>query len=68
MTFFQQNPAQRWHYFPDMRPGETLIFSAFDPLADIRRARVPHGAVDLPHLAGKTVPRNSIEIRALVVY
>ena len=69
ITFFRESAAQRWHYFPEMRPGETLIFSAYDPQADARRARVPHAAVDLPSKPGRPViPRNSIEIRALVVY
>jgi hypothetical protein len=68
LTFFKENPAQRWHCFPSMQPGETLIFSAFDPQADSRKARVPHGAVDLPPAAGRTIPRNSIEIRAMVIY
>ena len=39
ITFFRQNPAQRWHYFPTMRPGDTLIFSAFDPHADTQIGR-----------------------------
>lgn len=68
LTFFRENPAQRWHYFPSMRPGETLIFSAYDPQADARRARVPHGAVDVAAIPGRMIARSSIEIRAMVIY
>jgi hypothetical protein len=68
ITFFRENPRQRWCYFADMRPGEALVFSTFDPLAQACQARVPHAAVDLPKAAADPVPRNSIEIRALVVF
>lgn len=68
LSFFRHNPHQQWGYFADMLPGEALIFSAFDPKADARKARVPHGALDIPHVPAHAVPRNSIEIRALVVF
>lgn len=68
ISFFRPNPHQRWGYFSDMLPGEALIFSAFDPQADARKARVPHGAIDIPDTPAHAVPRNSIEIRALVVF
>ena len=68
LSFFRHNPHQQWGYFADMLPGEALIFSAFDSRADARKARVPHGALDIPHAPAHAVPRNSIEIRALVVF
>jgi len=68
ITFFRPNPAQRWGCFSNMLPGEALIFSAFDPQADGRKARVPHGAIDIPGAPTCAVPRNSIEIRALVLF
>jgi len=68
ISFFRPNPRQQWGYFSDMLPGEALVFSTFDPQADSRKARVPHGAVDIPSSSGHAVPRNSIEIRALVVF
>jgi len=68
ISFFRPNPSQRWGYFSDMLPGEALIFSTFDPQGDSRKARVPHGAVDIPNAPAHAVARNSIEIRALVVF
>ncbi|WP_126174128.1 CmcJ/NvfI family oxidoreductase [Altericroceibacterium xinjiangense] len=68
ITFFRPNPAQKWGYFSDMLPGEALIFSALDPEADSRKARVPHGAITIPGASEHAVPRNSIEIRALVAF
>jgi hypothetical protein len=26
------NPAQRWYYYPDMRPDEVLLFKTFDSI------------------------------------
>ena len=68
ISFFRHNPDQQWGYFADMLPGEALIFSAFYPRVDVRKARVPHGALDLPDAPPHAVPRNSIETRALVVF
>ena len=68
ISFVRENPEQRWGYFSNMLPGEALIFSTFDPLGDERRARVPHGAFDVDAASPVAVPRNSIEIRALVVF
>jgi hypothetical protein len=68
ITFLRENPAQRWCYVSNMEPGEALVFSTFDPEAGPGRARVPHGAVDLPNAGSGAIPRNSIEIRALVTF
>jgi len=68
ITFLRENPRQRWCFFADMEPDEAIVFSTFDPSAGPDRARVPHGAVDLPNSGRRSIPRNSIEIRALVVY
>jgi len=68
ITFFRENSAHKWYYFSDMLPGETLIFSCFDPEDRRHFARVPHGAVDIPGASPNAVPRNSIETRALVVF
>lgn len=68
ISFFRPSPGQQWGYFSDMLPGEAVIFSAFDLRGDARRARVPHAAFDIPDAPAHAVPRNSIEIRALVVF
>lgn len=68
MTFLRHNPRQKWCYFKDMLPGETLVFQTFDPAAGPGFGRVPHGAVTLPDAGEDAIPRSSIEIRALVVF
>ncbi|MEO0032255.1 MAG: hypothetical protein RIS94_2013 [Pseudomonadota bacterium] len=68
LTFYRENPAQRWYAFPGMQPGDALIFSGFDPRGGPLKGRVPHGAITLPAGVGGDVARNSVEIRALVVF
>ena len=60
------DPAQRWYYAPEMTPDEVLLIKGWDSLTD--RARfTPHGAFDLPDTAEDAPPRESIEVRTLVV-
>jgi len=60
------DPAQRWYYAPEMTPDEVLLIKGWDSLAD--RARfTPHGAFDLPDTPEGAPPRESIEVRTLVV-
>jgi hypothetical protein len=60
------DPAQRWYYAPAMTPDEVLLIKGWDSLTD--RARfTPHGAFDLPDTPADAPPRESIEVRTLVV-
>jgi hypothetical protein len=60
------DPAQRWYYAPEMTPDEVLLIKGYDSLTD--RARfTPHGAFDLPDTPEGAPPRESIEVRTLVV-
>jgi hypothetical protein len=60
------DPAQRWYYAPAMTPDEVLLIKGWDSLDD--RARfTPHGAFELPDTPADAAPRESIELRALVV-
>jgi hypothetical protein len=60
------HPAQRWYYAPRMTPDEVLLIKGFDSQTD--RARfTPHGAFDLPDTPTNAPPRESIEVRTLVV-
>jgi hypothetical protein len=60
------DPAQRWYYAPEMTPDEVLLIKGWDSLTD--RARfAPHGAFDLPDTPESVPPRESIEVRTLVV-
>jgi hypothetical protein len=60
------DPAQRWYYAPEMTPDEVLLIKGWDSLTDCARF-TPHGAFDLPQTPAAAPPRESIEVRALVV-
>ena len=61
------NPAQRWYYAPRMTPDEVLLIKGWDSLDDGRARFTPHGAFDLPNTPADAPPRESIEVRTLVV-
>ena len=56
------NPAQRWHYFPDMQPDELLLFTGYDSGAP-DGWKTGHGAFDNRHNQPGGVPRVSFEAR-----
>ena len=60
-------PTQRWYYAPDMTPDEVLLIKGWDSLDDGRARFTPHGAFALPRADDSAPPRESIELRALVV-
>jgi hypothetical protein len=61
------HPAQRWYYAPRTTPDEVLLIKGFDSLTDGRARFTPHGAFDLPDTPADAPPRESIEVRTLVV-
>lgn len=61
------NPAQRWSYAPAMTPAEVLLIKGWDSLDDGRARFTPHSAFDLPATPADAAPRESIEVRTLVV-
>ncbi|HTU54285.1 MAG TPA: CmcJ/NvfI family oxidoreductase [Acetobacteraceae bacterium] len=61
------NPAQRWYHAPEMEADEVLLIKGWDSLADGRARFTPHGAFDLPDMKADAAPRESIEVRTLVV-
>jgi hypothetical protein len=61
------NPAQRWYYAPRMTPDEVLLIKGWDSLDDGRARFTPHGAFELPDTPADAPPRESIEVRTLVV-
>jgi hypothetical protein len=50
-----------------MTPDEVLLIKGFDSLTDGRARFTPHGAFDLPDTPAAAPPRESIEVRTLVV-
>jgi hypothetical protein len=61
------DPAQRWYYAPEMTSDEVLLIKGWDSLDDGRARFTPHGAFDLPDTPDDAAPRESIEVRTLVV-
>ena len=61
------DPAQRWYYAPRMTPDEVLLIKGWDSLDDGRAQFTPHSAFELPDTPETAAPRESIEVRTLVV-
>ena len=60
-------PAQRWYYAPQMTEDEVLLIKGWDSLDDGRARFAPHSAFNLPETREDAAPRESIEVRTLVV-
>ncbi|WP_343732721.1 CmcJ/NvfI family oxidoreductase [Duganella sp.] len=60
------NPEHAWSYFPAMTRDEVLIFKQFDSAA--AACYTPHAAFEHPSASPDAPPRESIEIRCLLIY
>ena len=60
-------PAQRWYYAPRMTEEEVLLIKSWDSREDGRARFAPHGAFKLSETHEDAPPRESIEVRTLVV-
>ena len=60
-------PSQRWYYAPQMTEDEVILIKSWDSLEDGRARFTPHGAFNLPETREDAPPRESIEVRTLVV-
>lgn len=61
------NPAQRWFYFPRMQRDEALLLKVYDSDAGLAQYSA-HTAFHDPHAAVDARPRESIEVRTLVLF
>jgi hypothetical protein len=61
------NPAHAWTYFHGMEFDEVLVFKQFDS-ADDMPCYTPHAAFAHPATPPGTPPRESIEIRCLLIF
>jgi hypothetical protein len=61
------DPSQRWYYAPWMTPEEVLLIKGWDSLDDGRARFTPHGAFEQPNTPANAAPRESIEVRTLVI-
>lgn len=62
------SPRHRWVYFPDMRVDELVFIKCWDSLDDGRARFSAHTAFDDPSCPAESPPRQSIEIRTLVMW
>jgi hypothetical protein len=61
-------PRHRWFYYSAMHRSEALIFRQYDSHAGGVPRFVPHAAFDHPEAPPDALPRESIEVRCLVVF
>ncbi len=59
---------QRWGYFPDLDQDEVVLIKSYDSINDGRARFTPHSAFDLPDTPADAPARESIEVRAFVVF
>jgi hypothetical protein len=62
------NAAHRWYFVPKMARKEVLLFKCYDSQLDGRARFTAHSAFEVPEPPAGAPPRESIEIRALLVY
>lgn len=62
------NPDHRWVYFPRLERNEALLIKGYDSADDGRARFSLHTAFDDPTSPEDAAPRESIEVRALVVF
>ena len=61
------NPAHRWFYAPAMQRDEALLIKVFDSDSTVARFSA-HSAFDDPTAPAGAPPRESIEVRTLVLF
>jgi hypothetical protein len=62
------SPTHRWFYAPRMGIDEAFAFKVYDSAEDGRARFAPHAAFHDPTAPASPLPRESIELRALVFY
>ena len=67
VCWVKYRPRQRWAFVPDLGLDEALVFCGLDLNAGPTCHRVPHSAFTNPACPPGTPPRNSLEVRALVI-
>lgn len=64
----RHSPLHRWSYHPEMHPDEVLVFKQFDARLGGTARFTPHAAFVHPATPADAPPRESIEVRCLVLY
>lgn len=60
--------SHQWVYFPEMVPGECIVFKQFDSSEDGRARFAFHSAFDDPTSPTSAPPRESMELRCIVLF
>jgi len=63
----RHNPEHAWTYFDAMQFDEVLLFKQYDSASGVARC-TPHAAFAHPGTPAGTPPRESIEIRCLLIF
>jgi len=61
------SPGQAWYSFPRLAPEEAILIKGYDSAEGVARF-TPHSAYEDPASAADAPERESIEVRALVIY
>ncbi|HRY23519.1 MAG: CmcJ/NvfI family oxidoreductase [Geminicoccaceae bacterium] len=64
----RHDPSQRWYHAPLMTADEVLLIKGWDSLEDGRARFTPHSAFALADTTAATPARESIELRAYVIF
>ena len=65
---FAYNPAHRWYFLADQERHEALLIKCYDSDASQAARFTAHTAFDDPTVPPGAPPRESIEVRTLVIY
>lgn len=63
----RHNPAHQWFYASEMQPCEILVFKGYDSASGVKASYTPHTGFLNPNCPERFTPRESIEVRALLV-
>lgn len=61
------NAAHRWAFFSELQPHEAIVFKQFDSATGAARF-TPHAAFEHPDTPPDAPPRESVELRCLVLF
>ena len=64
----QYSPRHRWFYFPRMQRDEVVLIKGFDSDITNPARFAPHTGFDDPTTPPTALPRESIEVRAMVYF
>ena len=62
------SPGQQWYYFPHLAPDEAILIKGYDSQEEGVARFAAHSAFEDPRSPANAPERESIEVRALVIY